>query len=121
MDHDGILRMDRRIANSNKDRYEVLYPNQLAKCHPDTELLVNEFHWQSKHLGIRTTITKIIMTGFGIPQARQAVKTALSKCPICKKYNSLSLKYPRLANLPKDHVNVIIPYENTGINYTEHL
>ena len=61
------------------------------------------------------------MVGFWIPQARQVVKTVLSKCTICKRYNSLAFKYPSLTNLPKHRVNPVSPYENTGIDYTRHL
>ena len=57
------------------------------------------------------------MTGFWIPQARQAVKTVLSKCIICKKYSSFAFKYPELSNLP----NLVNLYEKMGINYIGHL
>ena len=43
--------------------------NTLGKHPLYTELLINEFHQQSKHLGISTTIAKIRMAGFWIPQA----------------------------------------------------
>ena len=113
--------MDGRIANSKRYGYEVKYPILLGKHHPYTELLIHEFHEQSKHLGISTTIAKIRMAGFWIPQARQAVKKMLSKCTICKRYNSLAFKYPSLTNLPKHHVNLVNSYENAGIDYTGHL
>ena len=113
--------MDGRIANSRRYGYKVKYPILLRKHHPYTELLINEFHKQSKHLGISTTITKIRMVGFWIPQARQAVKTDLSKYTISKRYNILAFKYPSLTNLPKHRGHLVNPYENTGINYTEHL
>ena len=113
--------MDGRIANSKKYGYEVKYPVLLGKHHPYTELLINELHQQSEHLRISTTIAKIRMAGFWIPQARQVVKTILSKCTICKRYNSLAFKFPSLTNLPKHHVNLVSSYENTGIDYNGHL
>ena len=121
LDQEGILRMDGRITNSKRYGYEVKYPILLGKHHSYTELLINEFHQQSKHLGISTTIAKIRVASFWIPQARQAVKTVLSKCTICKRYNSLAFKYPSLTNLPKHRVNLVNPGENTGIDYTGHL
>ena len=113
--------MDGRIANSKRYGYEVKYLILLGKHHLYTELLINEFHYQSKHRGISTTKAKIRMAGFWIPQVRPAVKTVLSKCTICKRYNSLAFKYPSLTNLPKHSVNLVNPYENTGIDYTGHL
>ena len=121
LDQEGILRMDGRIANSKGYGYEVNYLILLGKHYAYTELLINEFHQQSKYLGISTTIARIRMAGFWVPQARQAVKTVLSKCTICKRYNSLAFKYPSLTNLPKHCVNLVNPDENTGIDYTGHL
>ena len=37
------------------------------------------------------------------------------------KDTSLAFKYPSLINLRKHRVNLVNPYENTGIDYTEHL
>ena len=121
LDQEGILRMDGGIANSKSYGCEVKYPILLGKHHSYTELLINGFHQQSKHLGISTTITKIKMVGFRIPQARQAVKTVLSKCTICKRYNSWAFKYPSLTDVPKHCVNFVNPHENTEIDYTGHL
>ena len=106
LDQEGIVRMNRRIANSKRYDNEAKYPILLGKHHPYTELLINEFHQQSKHLGISTTITKIRMAGFWIPQALQAAKTVLSKCTICKRHYSFAFKYPILTSLPKHRVNV---------------
>ena len=113
--------MDGRIANSKRYGYEVKYPILLEKHRPYLELLINELHQQSRHLGISSTIAKIRMAGFWIPQARQAVKSELSKCTICKRFNNLAFKYPSLTNLPEHCVNLVNRYENTGIDYTGHL
>ena len=121
LDQEDMFWMDGKIANSTRYGYEVKYPILLGKNHPYTELLINEFHQQSKHLGISTTIGKIRMAGFWIPQARQAVKTELSKFIIYKIYNSLAFKNPSLTNLPKHRVNLVNPNENAGINYTRRL
>ena len=84
LDQESILRMDGRIAYSKWYGYEVKYPVLLEKHPLCIELLINEFHEQSKRLGISTTIAKIRMAGFWIPQARQTVKTVLSKSQFVK-------------------------------------
>ena len=33
----------------------------------------------------------------------------------------MAFKYPSRTTLPKHHVNLVNPYENTGIDYTGHL
>ena len=61
------------------------------------------------------------LSGFWIPQARQAVKRVLSLCTMCQKFNSLSFKYPKVTNLPKHRVNLIKPFQHTGVDYTGHV
>ena len=69
LDQERILRMDGRITNSKRYGYEIKYPILLGKHHPYTELSIKELYQQSKHLGISTTVAKIRMAGFWIPQA----------------------------------------------------
>ena len=52
---------------------------------------------------------------------RQVVKSILSKCIICRKFNSLSFCYPRMTNLPKHRVNLVKPFQHTGVDFTGHL
>ena len=52
---------------------------------------------------------------------RQAVKNVLSDCVTCQKYNALAFRYPRMTNLPKDRVNLVKPFESTGVDFTSHL
>ena len=37
---------------------------------------------------------------------------------MCKRFNSLSFKYPKVTNLPKHRVNFIKPFQHTGIDFT---
>merc|ERR1712055_1278249 len=51
----------------------------------------------------------------------QSVKNVISHCVVCKKFNSLSFRYPKVTNLPKHRVNLIRPYLHTGVDYTGHI
>ena len=121
LDEEGLIRTRGRIGKTTNYEYEVINPIMLAKDHPLTALIIKDSHDRCKHLGIQSTVNKIRLSGFWISKARQAVKTVLGKCMICKKFNSLSFKYPRVTNLPKHRVNLIKPYLHTGIDYTGHV
>ena len=99
----------------------MINPILIAKDHALTLLIIHDCHFRSKHLGIQTTLNKVRLSGFWIPKARQAVKKVISQCLICQKFNNLSFKYPKVTNLPKHRVNLIKPFQHTGIDYTGHV
>ena len=41
----------------------------------------------------------------------------IKPCVICKKFNNLSYRYPRMTDLPKDRINLIRPYLNIGVDF----
>src|ERR1700755_966168 len=85
LDKENILRSHGRISKSLHFNYEICNPILLAKIHPFTRLIILNAHSQVQHLGVQTTLNHIRNKGFWIPQARQAVKTVLSTCFLCKK------------------------------------
>ena len=120
LDEQGILRTAGRINKSSFDN-EVTNPILLMRDHHLTKLVIEDCHKKCKHLGLQTTVNKIRMSGFWITKIRQAVKTVISSCVICKKINSHAFKYPCITNLPKHRVNFIEPFKYTGIDYTGHV
>ena len=123
LDKDGLIRSSEgRIGKCEVFTYEVLNPILLPKKHLLTNMIILDCHAQVKHLGLATTLRKIRMSGFWIPQARQVIKTQLqNNCYMCKRFNNLSFKYPKVTNLPKHRVNLVKPFKNTGIDYTGHV
>ena len=115
------MRSSGRIAKTVGLEYEVIYPILLAKEHPLTKLIIMDCHNKVKHLGMAATLTMLRKCGYWVTRARQAVKSVLSDCCTCRKYNSFSFKYPKLTNLPKHRVNFVRPYKHTGIDYTGHI
>ena len=121
LDNNGIIRTAGRIDKTQSYDYEILNPILLHKSHTLTKLLIKYYHEKVKHLGIAATLTKVRLSGFWIPRSRQSVKNVISSCYLCKKFNSLAFKYPKLTNLPKERVNYIRPYQNVGVDYTGHV
>ena len=121
LDSNDLLRSGGRIGKADAYEYDVLHPILLAKDHHLTRLIIEEAHSKVQHLGIGSTLNKVRLSGFWIPKSRQAIKNVISPCLTCKRFNSLSFKYPKVTNLPKDRVKLIKPYLHTGIDYTGHV
>ena len=116
-DQRGMIRTKGRISKNTTYGDEIINLVLLTKNHK-TKLMITENHKRCKHLGIQATLNKIRLSGFWIPKARQAVKSVISQCIICQKFNNLVFKYPKVTNLPKSRANLIKPYLHTGIDYT---
>src|SRR5678816_4457313 len=93
----------------------------MGKNHGFTLLFIKYAHEQVKHLGIGTTLNYIRNQGVWIPKGRAAVRSVLLECITCKKYNALSYRYPRFTDIPRTHMNLIKPYQHTGIDFTSHI
>ena len=59
--------------------------------------------------------------GVWIPWGLTAVKAEINNCTICKKYNTLAYKYPKVADMPKHQMNLVKPFNHVGVNYTGHF
>ena len=121
LDDNGIIRSRGRIAKCLYFNYDVHNPVLLPNGHRFTALYISYCHAKVQHLGIGTTLNFLREQGFWIPRGRMAVKTVLSNCIICKKYNALAFKYPRFVDMPKHHMNLVKPFEHVGVDYTGHF
>ena len=118
IDETGVIRSAGRTSKVISFEFDVINPILLAKDHPFTSLIITEAHENCQHLGIAATLNKIRMAGFWIPKGRQAIKNIISSCFMCRRFNSLSFKYPKITNLPKHRVNLVKPFMHCGIDYT---
>ena len=115
------MRTRGRNGKSEFYYYEVLYPILLPRNSHLTRLMILNSHQDCKHLGISATLNRLCLSGFWIFRARQSVKTVISSCNLCRKFNSISFRYPKVTNLPKHRVNLIRPFLHTGVDFTGHL
>ena len=121
LDERGIICSRRRIGKARMFDFEVVNPILLPKNHALTNLAIKFYHKHCEHLGVQTTMNTVRSNGFWIPKMRQCIKSVLSKCITCKKFNNLSYHYPKMTNLPKHRVNFIKPFMHTGVDFTGHL
>ncbi|EFO93458.1 hypothetical protein CRE_23131 [Caenorhabditis remanei] len=54
---------------------------------------------------------------FWIPNLCQQVKSLLSKCVACQRYNKPPFKYPDMVDLPEHLVKETAPFQHTGLDY----
>ena len=121
LDDKGLIRSRRHIAKSLRVSYDIQNCILMGNGHKLTELLVEFYHYRCKHLGPQTTLNSVRTGGFWILKMRQVIKSILSLCVTYRKFNSLSFHYPQMANLPKHRVNLVKPFQHTGVDFTGHL
>ena len=103
----GLVRSRERIGKSSLYLQDISYPILLPRYSHTTDLIIMVCHLKYKHLGIAATRSKLRLSGFGINKARQAIKSVISSCSLCKRYNAIYFKYPKVTNLQKHRVNFV--------------
>ena len=121
LDSDGLIRCGGRLGQSHLYDFEVIHPILLGKKHDLTKLIIDDCHRKCQHLGLATTLNRVRLSGYWVPKARQAVKSVLSQCYVCKRFNAIAFRYPKYTDLPKNRVNLVHPFKHTGVDYTGHI
>ena len=121
VDQNGILRSRGRISKCRYFNKNVHNPILLPKAHHLTTLIIRYCHSKVQHLGIGTTLNYLREQGYWIPKGRAAIKSVLSECITCKKFNALAYKYPKFTDMPKHHMNLVKPFQHVGVDYTGHF
>ena len=121
IDAGGLIKTGERLNKNEVYDYNLLKPILLSKKSQLTKLFILQAHEKCKHLGINSTLTMLRLNGFWCPKTKQCIKNTIGNCFVCKKFNALSFKYPKVTNLPRTRVNLVRPYKETGIDYTGHV
>ena len=120
-DQNGIAQSRTRIDKIIECSFEVKYQILLPKYSILTKMIVQECHNDCKQLDIAATLCKLRLSGYWLHRARQSIKCYIADYFVCRKYNALSFRYPRLTNLAKNRVNLNRPFLHTGVDFTGHL
>ena len=114
-DKDGIWRCAGRLQNADlpDDGRHLIF---LEKSHHLTTLVVWSCHARVMHGGIKETLTEL-RSKFWIVKGRQFVRTLLSKCRVCKRFNSKPLIGPPPPPLPDFRVQAAPPFSFIGVDY----
>ena len=101
--------------------YDVYNPVLLPKGNKFTSLFIKQCHAKVQHMGTGTTLDYLREQGMWIPRGLTAVKAEINNCTICKKYNALAYKYPKVADMPKHQMNLVKPFNHVGVDYMGHF
>ena len=107
-DRDGIWRCVGRLQRADLSD-DTKHPIFLHKCHPLSTLIVWNCHTRVMHGGVKETLIEL-RSKFWISRGRQFVKTVLSKCTVCKRFNSRPLSGPPPPPLPDFRVQEAPPF-----------
>lgn len=118
LDLSGFVRSKGRIEKNFSLNYDAVNPILLHRESHFTKLIILQAHWQSKHLGVSSTMNLLRQGGFWIPKVRSAIESVLHSCFVCKRFNNRPFRPPSTPVLPIDRVNFIKPFQHTGIDFT---
>lgn len=112
-DENGILRLKTRLTLCDGHE-EFKFPIILPSHHPIVTMLVTEKHIQNQHVGTQTLLS-ILRERFWIIRGRKTLRTVLSKCVKCKRFNTQAGKSPP-APLPLERITCSDAFQTTGID-----
>ena len=115
-EHENLIRCKGRIEQSDLPSH-TKFPLILPRHHHLTKLLILHAHQETLHGGVNDTLCKV-RENFWIPKGRQAVKTTIKSCYVCKRLEGKPYQYPSPPPLPKARVEDARPFENVGVDYT---
>jgi len=110
-DEDGLLRSKTRIAG-----VEDIDVNHRCPIFSRKGSLTCSFG-EVAHLGIESTLNQL-RGKFWLIQGRQAVKSLLKSCIICKAVQGKTFATPPSNNLPEFRVKCEYAFENVGLDFT---
>ena len=114
--HLGVVRSRGRLQKSQLSE-ESKFPILLSPKDYLTNLIILKCHYLGWHCGVSETLASLRQQ-LWIPKGRQAVRSLLAKCVICKKVEGKPYNYPGPPPLPTCRVVHNRPFENVGVDYT---
>ncbi|XP_046556807.1 uncharacterized protein LOC124266041 [Haliotis rubra] len=111
----GILRVGGRIDKAELS-YDSKHPIILPKNSPITEVIVRDGHKRVGHLGKNTMLSELRQK-FWIVGAGNVIKSVVSKCITCRKYQGQTLGQ-KMGDLPQRRLSTDEPpFTNTGMDF----
>ena len=114
-DDKGILRCGGRLKKAPIP-FNARFPIFLPRSSHFTNLVINECHLKVLHNGVRETLTER-RSCFWVVKGRQAVKTVIGKCSVCKKIEGRSYAVPRSPPLPEFRLSDEFAFSRVGVDF----
>ena len=109
-----LVVVSRIIAAEVEDsaKYPVLLPTK----HRITEMIIEEGHKASHHMGINHVVARLRQRWW-IPRARQRIKNVIRQCMQCRRERGTHFRGPPTPPLPGYRVSQSRPFAVTGVDY----
>ena len=112
-DDNGLIRVKTKITERD-DTENFRYPILLPAKHPVVNRLIFDTHRKMLHAGVQTLLNSL-RESYWIIGGRKTVKSVISKCGICRRFDSKRMNTPPIS-LPKNRVKDAAIFEVTGID-----
>jgi transposase InsO family protein len=113
--HEGVIKVGGRLEKLNAPftaKHQIIIPKNstLAK------MIAIDAHRSAGHMGKNSTLA-VIREKFWIPGISSVLKSLISKCVICRRYQSPPL-HQKMANLPSERLELDDPpFTRVGMDY----
>ncbi|XP_067314466.1 uncharacterized protein [Pseudorasbora parva] len=114
LDHNGVLRVGGRLAQSSL-HHDVKYPVILPKKSHLSALLVKHHHERVHHQGRGMTMNELRANGIWILGCGNLVSSHIYKCVKCRRYRRAT-EVQRMADLPEERTETSPPFTFCGID-----
>lgn len=114
LDESGLIRLKSRVAR-REDLKDFRFPVVLPAQHYLVNRLIFDLHEKSCHVGIQGLLS-LLRERYWILGGRRTIRSVISKCIICKRYNVKRFEVPS-PPLPQDRVRDAIAFEITGVDF----
>ena len=114
IDSDGVLRVGGRLSNTDLS-YDRKHPMILPKNSHISDLLIENEHERSKHMGTQTVISNLRQR-FWIIGIRSKARKLLGRCVICFKFKPRPAQQ-QMGLLPPERIDQVRAFFRVGIDF----
>ena len=115
-DEGGLMRCRGRLTWSGQTTFSANNPILIPKKHVVSNLIILEAHHSVLHSGVSQTLSQVRQR-FWIIAGRQAVRSVLSKCITCLRFNGSSYGSVKPAALPDFRSSKCETFETVGLDF----
>ena len=116
LDENRIIRCGTRLQAADLGT-SAAHPIFLPRKAPLWKLIVKARHEENLHVNAGT-LTVLLKQDYWVPRMKQSIKFLLNQCLRCKMVQNQPLPPPPAAPLPPERLQLVIPFQHVGIDYT---
>jgi hypothetical protein len=115
LDSKAVIRCKGRLLYSCLTD-DAKHPVLLPRKHHYTRLVIRQAHKCVLHQGVPQTVAEVRQQ-YWVPQCKQAVKSIIRRCVLCRRVDAVPFNPPPSAPLPDFRVIVCPPFSYVGVDF----